>query len=75
MNKLLYLIIMVLISTLPLKAAEKKDCSKYSKLSKEFMSCKSNNIKSGIKNNLTGSNNPIDKIIKYQKKAWSEATK
>ena len=67
MNKLLYLIIMVLISTLPLKAAEKEDCSKYSKLSKEFISCKSNN--------LTGSNNPIDKIIKYQKKAWSEAAK
>ena len=75
MNKLLYLIIMVLISTLPLKAAEKEDCSKYSKLSKEFISCKSNNIKSGIKNNFTGSSNPIDKIIKYQKKAWSEVTK
>ena len=27
------------------------------------------------KNNFTGSNNPIDKIIKYQKKAWSEAAK
>ncbi len=75
MNKLLYLILLILVSTLPLNAAENNDCSKHSKFSKEFISCKSDNIKSGIKNKFSGSNNPIDKIINYQKKAWSEANK
>ena len=74
MIRLIYVFIMVLIST-TLNADETNDCSKFKKLSKEFISCKSGNITSGIKNKFSGKNNPIDKIIDYQKKAWSEATK
>ena len=53
-----------------INATEKKDCSELKKFSKKFFSCKSGNFKSGIENKLSGSNNPLKKVIEYQKKAW-----
>ena len=72
MNKLIYAILIICIYFLPLKAAEKNDCTQYKKLSKKYIACKSGNMKSGIQKKFTGSNNPIKNIIDYQKKAWSK---
>ena len=52
----------------PLVAAEKRDCSGFKKISKAFVACKSNNLKTGIVN--TGSKikkSTIGKIKKTEK--------
>ena len=73
MKKISYLttIIILLLST-SLYATENKDCSKLKKFSKDFFTCKSNNLKSGIGNKFSGSNNPLKGILDYQKKVWSK---
>jgi hypothetical protein len=72
MKKISFLITIILLLITPLTAAEKKDCSELKKFSKEFFTCKSTNVKSGIKNKLSKSNNPLKGLIDYQKKAWSK---
>ena len=73
MKKISYSITLILLLITPLNAAEKKDCSELKKFSKQFFTCKSGNLKSGIGNKLSGSNNPFKKVIEYQKKAWSKS--
>ena len=70
MKKISYSIIFVILLMTSINAVEKKDCSELKKFSKEFFSCKSGKFKSGIENKLSGSNNPLKKVIEYQKKAW-----
>jgi len=72
MKKISYTITLILLLITPLNAAEKKDCSELKKFSKQFFACKSVNLKSGIEDKLRGSNNPLKKVIEYQKKAWSK---
>tara|TARA_B100000787_G_C15927937_1_gene179473 strand:+ start:21 stop:422 length:402 start_codon:yes stop_codon:yes gene_type:complete len=50
MKKTLYLIIFLLGSITTISAAEMRDCSGIKKLSKDYMACKTNNIKAGILN-------------------------
>ena len=71
MKKISYTITLMLILISPLNASEKKDCSELKKFSKQFFNCKSGNLMSGIENKFSPSNNPLKKVIDYQKKAWS----
>ena len=70
MKKISYTITLILLLITPLNAAEKKDCSELKKFSKQFFACKTANLKSGIENKLSDTNNPLKKVIEYQKKAW-----
>ena len=72
MKKLPYTIIIILLLITSLNAAEKKDCSELKKFSKQYFICKTGNLKSGIENKLSSSNNPLKGVIEYQKKAWSK---
>ena len=53
-------------------AVEKKDCSIYKKISKEYWGCKKSNLSKGIKN--TGKNF-WNKTKNYQKKSWEKKDK
>ena len=72
MKKISYTIIIILLLMTSLYAEEKKDCSKLKKFSKQYFACKTGNLKSGIENKLSSSNNPLKGVIEYQKKAWSK---
>ena len=72
MKKIPYTIMIMLILVTSLKAAEKKDCSELKKFSKKYLACKTENLKSGVENKLSGTNNPLKGVIEYQKKAWSK---
>ena len=72
MKKISYTIILIILLMTSLNATEKKDCSELKKFSKQFFSCKSGNLKSGIENKLRGSNNKLKGVIEYQKKIWSK---
>ena len=50
MKKTLYLIIFLLGSVTTINAAEKRDCSGIKKLSKDYIACKTGNIKAGMLN-------------------------
>ena len=69
MKKIIYILTILILSTIPLNSAEKNDCSNLNKFSKAFIVCKANNIKIGITDTVdkTGNN-----IKDYQKKAWSK---
>jgi|TARA_B110000261_G_scaffold14599_1_gene14771 hypothetical protein len=65
MKKLAYLSIILSLLIGPLSAIEKKDCSGIKKISKEFLACKSDNLKASITN--TGDKikeNTVDKLKK-----------
>ena len=72
MKKIPYTIIIILYLMTSLSAAEKKDCSELKKFSKKYFTCKTERLKSGVENKLSGSNNPLKGVIEYQKKAWSK---
>ena len=72
MIKIPYTIIIILLLITSLNAAEKKDCSELKRFSKKYFACKTENLKSGVENKLSGSNNSLKGIIEYQKKAWSK---
>jgi hypothetical protein len=65
------LIIMMLLITSSY-AAKFKNCSDIKKLSKEYLTCKTENFKKGAGEKLTKNGNPLKGIIEYQKKAWSK---
>ena len=68
MKKILYLTILLIGFTYPINAAEKKDCSNIKKLSKAYISCKSENFKIGVVE--TGSkikNGTINKTNNFKK--------
>jgi hypothetical protein len=50
MKKTVYLIIFLIGSITTINAAEKKDCSGIKKLSKDYLACKTGNLKAGILN-------------------------
>ena len=67
MNKIIYIIIILVWSSTIVQAADKRDCSGIKKLSKEFIACKTGNIKAGIVN--AGSSikkNTVDKAKKTE---------
>jgi hypothetical protein len=72
MKKLTYISAIMILLTSPIIAAEKKDCSKLKKFTKDFFTCKSSNIKSAISNKVSKTENPLKNIVNYQKKAWSK---
>ena len=69
MKKITYILTILLLSIIPLYSAEKMDCSNLNKLSKAFITCKSNNIKNGIIDTVYKTGNDIKD---YQKKTWSK---
>ena len=71
MNKIAYLIIIILLSMTPLTAAEKKNCTGIKKLSKAFIACKTGNFRTGVIN--TGSS--IKKNTKKKSVASTEKIK
>ena len=50
MKKTLYLVIFLFGSITTINAAEKRDCSGIKKFSKDYIACKTNNIKAGVLN-------------------------
>jgi len=50
MKKIIYLIIFLIGSITTINAAEKRDCSGIKKLSKDYLACKTGNLKAGILN-------------------------
>ena len=81
MIKIIYLFLIIIFSTNNSNAAEKKNCSGIKKLSKDYIACKSNNLKSGIGSKisktgigdkLSKTGNPFKGVIDYQKKAWKK---
>ena len=72
MKKIIYSISIIILLITPLSAVEKKDCSGIKKFSKTYFSCKSNNLKKGIRDRTSKKGNPFKTIIDYQKKAWSK---
>ena len=76
MKKIAYVGIILSLLINPLSALEKKDCSGLKKLSKAFVTCKSNNFKAGLTN--AGSQvkkNTIGKIKKKDTKKDTPTTK
>ena len=72
MNKFTYILAFLILLMAPLNANEKKDCTDIKKFSKSYLTCKSNNLKKGIKDKTSKTGNPFKSIIEYQKKAWSK---
>ena len=73
MNKIIYIIIILVWSSKIVQAADKRDCSGIKKLSKEFIACKSGNIKAGIVN--AGSSIKKNTVDKAKKSKKTEAEK
>ena len=71
MKKILILILFTSLS-FSVHAVEKKDCSLYKKLSKEYWGCKKNNLSKEIINN---GKNFWKKTTDYQKKSWEKKDK
>ena len=75
-NKIIYIIIILVWSSTIVQAADKRDCSGIKKLSKEFITCKTGNIKAGIVN--AGSSikkNTVDKAKKTETEKEPKTTK
>ena len=64
MKKIIYLTIILICSSLSINAAEKRDCSEFKKLSKDFIACKAGNLKAGIGAVGTDIANTSGKIVK-----------
>ena len=64
--KIKFLIILVIsLFSSNLYAAEKKDCSAFKKLSKDYLKCKASNLKKGTESILKST-------LDYQKKSFSK---
>ena len=50
MKKTIYLLIFLIGSITTINAAEKRDCSGIKKLSKDYLACKTGNLKAGVLN-------------------------
>jgi|TARA_B110000483_G_C17677643_1_gene344340 hypothetical protein len=72
MKKIAYVGIILSLLINPLSALEKKDCSGLKKLSKAFVTCKSNNFKAGLTN--AGSQVKKNTIGKIKKKDTKKDT-
>ena len=66
MKKITYFVIVLSLMLSSASALEKKDCSSLKKLSKDFIACKSGNLKAGIVN--TGSAIKKGTVGKIKKK-------
>ena len=71
MKKITYILSIIILLSVPSNAEDISDCTKLKKLSKEYVSCKSKNLKT----NISKKKNPFKKFVDYQKKAWSKKDK
>ena len=72
MKKIIYIIIILNLLKINVHSEEIIDCSQYSKLSKTYLECNTNNLK---KKTLSIGKNVIEDTKNYQKKEWSDEKK
>ena len=69
MKKIIFFIIILNLLKMNVHSEEIIDCSKYNKLSKIYLECKTNYIK---KKTLSIGKNVVEDTKNYQKKEWSD---
>ena len=69
MKKIIFIIVIMNLLKINVHSEEIIDCSQYSKLSKTYLECKTNNLK---KKTLSMGKNVIEDTKNYQKKEWSD---
>ena len=72
MKKIIFILIIFNLLNINVYSEEIIDCSLYSKLSKTYLECKTNNLK---KKTLSMGKNVIEDTKNYQKKEWSDEKK